>query len=42
MPTLDEYLKSARHVVHDEPDDRFMMHPEFLSGLDLLAGYGLA
>jgi L-fuconolactonase len=35
-------LKGVRHVVHDEPDDRFMVHPEFLRGLGLLAGFDLA
>jgi L-fuconolactonase len=35
-------LKAVRHVVHDEPDDRFMVRPEFLRGLRLLEQFGLA
>jgi len=35
-------LKALRHVVHDEPDDRFMFQPEFLRGLGLLAQFDLA
>lgn len=34
-------LKGVRHVVHDEPDDRFMLAPEFLRGLGFLAEHGL-
>lgn len=34
-------LKGVRHVVHDEPDDYFMLLPEFLAGLALLAGLNL-
>lgn len=32
----------VRHVVQDEPDDRFMLQPRFLEGLALLEKYGLA
>lgn len=35
-------LKAVRHVIHDEPDDRFMLKPEFLRGLGLLERFGLA
>lgn len=35
-------LKAVRHVVHDEPDDQFMLKPKFLRGLRLLARFGLA
>jgi L-fuconolactonase len=31
----------VRHVVQDEPDDRFMLRPEFLRGLDVLKGFGI-
>jgi L-fuconolactonase len=31
-----------RHVVHDEPDDHFMLRPEFLHGLSVLADRDLA
>lgn len=43
---LDEFCKSeklvgVRHVVHDEPDDNFMLHDEFLKGISLLKEYNL-
>lgn len=31
----------VRHVVHDEPDDEFMLRPDFLRGLGKLHGYGM-
>lgn len=34
-------LKGVRHVVHDEPDDYFMLQPEFLRGLALLRDFNL-
>ncbi len=34
-------LKGVRHVVHDEPDDRFMLRPEFLRGLSALSEFNL-
>lgn len=34
-------LKGVRHIVHDEPDDQFMLQPAFLRGLSLLAQYNL-
>ena len=39
---LDRYsnnakLKGVRHVVQDEPDDRFIMNDDFNRGVDLLA-----
>jgi L-fuconolactonase len=34
-------LKGLRHVVQDEADDQFMLHPEFLKGLSLLADFDL-
>lgn len=34
-------LKGLRHVVQDEPDDYFMLRPEFQRGLSLLEKYGL-
>ncbi len=34
-------LKGMRHIVQDEPDDRFMMRPDFRNGIGLLARYGL-
>ncbi len=43
---LDEFCRSekfvgVRHVVHDEPDDNFMMRDDFLKGLGMLKSYGL-
>lgn len=35
-------LVGVRHVVHDEPDDRFMLQPAFLRGLAALADFDLA
>lgn len=35
-------LVGARHVVQDEPDDEFMLRPEFRRGIARLAEYGLA
>src|SRR5579862_6515692 len=34
-------LCGVRHVVQDEPDDAFMLQPEFLRGLALLQDFGL-
>ncbi|MFD2701178.1 amidohydrolase family protein [Paenibacillus shunpengii] len=34
-------LKGIRHVIQDEPDDRFMLRDDFLHGLSLLGRYGL-
>jgi L-fuconolactonase len=34
-------FRGVRHIVHDEPDDQFMLRPDFLHGLGLLAGYNL-
>jgi L-fuconolactonase len=31
----------VRHVVHDEPDDQFMLRPEFLRGLEALEEFDL-
>jgi L-fuconolactonase len=31
----------VRHIVHDEPDDRFMLRPDFLRGLSALAEFDL-
>ncbi len=43
---LDEFCKSekfvgVRHVVHDEPEDNFMLHDEFLKGINILKEYDL-
>ncbi|MFZ1015074.1 MAG: amidohydrolase family protein, partial [Terracidiphilus sp.] len=34
-------LVGIRHVVQDEPDDAFMLRPDFRRGIDELAGFGL-
>lgn len=34
-------FKGVRHVVQDEPDDRFMLRPQFLNGLGQLAEFDL-
>lgn len=49
-PTVHEQLETyaqrppfrgVRHIVHDEADDRFMLRPQFLHGLSLLASFDL-
>jgi len=34
-------LRGVRHVVQDEPDDRFMLHANFVRGIARLAAYNL-
>src|SRR5216683_3328595 len=34
-------LIGVRHIVQSEPDDRFLLQPEFLRGVGLLAEFGL-
>lgn len=43
---LDEFCKSpkfvgVRHVVHDEPEDTFMLSDDFLKGISILKEYNL-
>lgn len=43
---LDEFCKSpkfagVRHVVHDEPEDGFMLRDDFLKGISILKDYDL-
>lgn len=43
---LDEFCNSpklagVRHVVHDEPEDGFMLRDDFLKGISILKDYGL-
>lgn len=40
--TQQRKLKAVRHVLHDEPDDFYMLRPDFNRGVGLLRGYGLA
>jgi L-fuconolactonase len=35
-------LKGVRHIVQSEPDDRFMLRPDFMRGIAALAEFGLA
>jgi len=37
----DPKFVGVRHLVQDEPDDRFMLRPAFLRGLGMLAGFDL-
>jgi L-fuconolactonase len=34
-------FRGVRHVVHDEPDDGFMLREDFVRGISRLANYGL-
>src|SRR5690606_38962748 len=34
-------LRGVRHVLHDEPDDRYMLRPAFRRGIAALAAHGL-
>jgi L-fuconolactonase len=34
-------FRGVRHVIHDEPDDRFMMRKAFVRGIGRLADFGL-
>lgn len=43
---LDEFsgnkkFSGVRHVVHDEPDDKFMLRDDFLNGISILKDYKL-
>jgi L-fucono-1,5-lactonase len=37
-----EGLVGVRHIAQDEPDDRFLVGPEFLRGIEALAAFDLA
>lgn len=39
--TSNKKLVGVRHVIHDEPDDNFMLRPDFLKGIEQLRKYGL-
>lgn len=34
-------LRGVRHIVQDEPDDRFLLRPAFMRGIETLARFGL-
>src|SRR6266404_185551 len=36
-----EKLRGFRHIVQAEPDDRFLLQPDFLRGIDALGHHGL-
>ncbi len=38
---LNPKFRGVRHVVHDEPDDKFMLRQSFLNGLSQLTRFGL-
>lgn len=38
----DRKLVGIRHIVQSEPDDRFLLQPEFLRGMALVGPFGLA
>jgi len=40
--TDDPRLVGARHVIHDEPDDDFMLRPAFVKGMEKLVQYNLS
>ena len=40
--TLHPKLVGLRHIVQSEPDDRFLLRPEFLRGIAALEQFGLA
>jgi len=49
-PELGEQLKQfsgrprfvgVRHVIHDEPDDDFLLRPDFVKGIEMLKDYNL-
>ncbi|HEY3973188.1 MAG TPA: amidohydrolase family protein [Candidatus Sulfotelmatobacter sp.] len=40
--TSNRKLAGVRHVVQSEPDDRFLLQPEFLRGVAALEDFGLA
>ncbi|MDX9947036.1 MAG: amidohydrolase family protein [Bacteroidales bacterium] len=37
----NEKFVGLRHVIHDEPDDNFMLHDDFLKGISILKEYDL-
>lgn len=39
--TTNKKLVGVRHVIHDEPDDDFMLRPDFQKGIKQLQKYGL-
>jgi L-fuconolactonase len=40
--TDNRRLVGARHVIHDEPDDDFMLRPTFVKGMEKLVQYNLS
>lgn len=39
--TRFDRFRGLRHIVHDEPDDRFLLRPDFLRGIETLGKYDL-
>jgi len=40
--TIDPKLRGIRHIIHDEPDDHFMLRDDFQHGISSLQQYDLA
>ncbi len=40
--SADRWLKGVRHVLHDEPDDHYILRTDFNAGVASLAAFGLA
>lgn len=40
--SVNSKLVGVRHIVQSEPDDRFMLRPDFLRGIAMLEEFGLA
>jgi len=38
---LNPFFKGVRHVIHDEPDDNFMLKPAFINGISHLSSHSL-
>jgi L-fucono-1,5-lactonase len=38
----NKHLKAVRHVIQDEPDDRYILREDFNAGIGVLRDYGLA
>jgi L-fuconolactonase len=41
MFSSNKKLVGVRHVIHDEPDDNFMLRSDFMKGMEQLRKYGL-
>jgi L-fuconolactonase len=39
--SVNRKLRGVRHIVQDEPDDRFMLRPDFMRGIEALSAFNL-